>query len=426
MTLTILFVTMAFTMAIGVPIAWAMGLAGTLALMNMGMPLTILPQKMFGGMDSFPLLCLPFFILAGELMAAGGLTERLLNFSVNCVGRIRGGLALGNVVASMLFGGITGAATADATALGSVEIPMMVKNGYDKIFSAAITAASSCIGPIIPPSLVVIIYVMVVKGTSIAGLFAAGMLPGILVGLALMLTCYIISVRRHYPRQKNRPGIRAFLISVKDAFLAIMAPVIILGGIIGGVFTATEAAAVAVVYSFIIGFFVYREIKLADLPAMFVRAGVISAIVMVLIGTSTTFGIVLSFEQTAVKLGHLVEPLGYFGFILVVNIVFLIAGMFLDMYPAILILAPVFAPVAANLGIHPFQFGMIVIINLVIGLITPPMGQILFVISSLADVKFEALCREIMIFVMVEIAVLLLVSYVPFLTLWVPGLMGYH
>ena len=426
MTLTILFVTMGFTMAIGVPIAWAMGLAGSLALMNMGMPLTILPQKMFGGMDSFPLLCLPFFILAGELMAAGGLTERLLNFSVNCVGRIRGGLALGNVVASMLFGGITGAATADATALGSVEIPMMVKNGYDKIFASAITAASSCIGPIIPPSLVVIIYVMVVKGTSIAGLFAAGMMPGILVGLALMLTCYIIAVRRHYPRQKHSPNIREFLISVKDAFLAIMAPVIILGGIIGGVFTATEAAAVAVVYSFIIGFFVYREIKLADLPDMFIRAGVISAIVMVLIGTSTTFGIVLSFEQTAVKLGHLVEPLGYYGFILVVNIVFLIAGMFLDMYPAILILAPVFAPVAANLGIHPFQFGMIVIINLVIGLITPPMGQILFVVSSLADVKFEALCREIIIFVMVEIAVLLLVSYVPFLTLWVPGLMGYH
>ena len=426
MTLTILFITMAFTMAIGVPIAWAMGLAGSLALLNMGMPLTILPQKMFGGMDSFPLLCLPFFILAGELMAAGGLTERLLNFSVNCVGRIRGGLALGNVVASMLFGGITGAATADATALGSVEIPMMVKNGYDKIFSSAITAASSCIGPIIPPSLVVIIYVMVVKGTSIAGLFAAGMLPGILVGLALMLTCYIISVRRHYPRQKQTPDIREFIISVKDAFLAIMAPVIILGGIIGGIFTATEAASVAVVYSFIIGFFVYREIKLADLPEMFIRAGVISAIVMVLIGTSTTFGIVLSFEQTAVKLGNLVAPLGYFGFILVVNIVFLIAGMFLDMYPAILILAPVFAPVAANLGIHPFQFGMIVIINLVIGLITPPMGQILFVISSLADVKFEALCREIMIFVMVEIAVLLLVSYVPFFTLWIPALMGYH
>ncbi len=426
MTLTILFGTMAVGMIIGMPIAWAMGLAGTLALMNMGMPLTILPQKMFGGMDSFPLLCLPFFILAGELMAAGGLTERLLRFSVNCVGHIRGGLALGNVVASMLFGGITGAATADATALGSVEIPMMVKNGYDKMFSAAVTAASSCIGPIIPPSLVVIIYVMVVRGTSIAGLFAAGMLPGILVGLALMFTCYIISLRRRYPKSDAGLGMRAFWLSVKDALLAIMAPVIILGGILGGVFTATEAAAVAVIYSFIIGFFVYREIKLADLPEMFVRAGVISAVVMVLIGTSTTFGIVISFEQTALKLGNLVEPLGTVGFILVVNAVFLIAGMFLDMYPAILILAPVFAPVATNLGIHPYQFGMIVIINLVIGLITPPMGQILFVVSALADVKFEALCREIMVFVFVEIGVLLLVSYVPFFTLWVPSLLGYH
>lgn len=426
MTLTILFGTMAVAMAIGVPIAWAMGLAGLLALMNMGMPLTILPQKMVGGMNSFPLLCLPFFILAGELMASGGLTERLLRFSVNCVGRIRGGLALGNVVASMLFGGITGAATADATALGSVEIPMMVKNGYDKMFSAAVTAASSCIGPIIPPSLVVIIYVMVVKGTSIAGLFAAGMLPGILVGLALMLTCYILAVRRGYPKREDRMELSEFLVSAKDAFLAIMAPVIILGGIIGGVFTATEAAAVAVIYSFVIGFFVYREIRLADLPAMFVRAGVISAVVMVLIGTSTTFGIVISFEQAAVRLGSLVEPLGVFGFILVVNVVFLFTGMFLDMYPAILILAPVFAPVADSLGIHPFQFGMIVIINLVIGLITPPMGQILFVVSALADVKFELLCREIIVFVLVEVAVLLLVSYVPFITVWVPALLGYH
>ena len=426
MTLTILFGAMAVGMIIGMPIAWAMGLAGTLALMNMGMPLTILPQKMFGGMDSFPLLCLPFFILAGELMAAGGLTERLLRFSVNCVGHIRGGLALGNVVASMLFGGITGAATADATALGSVEIPMMVKNGYDKMFSAAVTAASSCIGPIIPPSLVVIIYVMVVRGTSIAGLFAAGMLPGILVGMALMFTCYFISLHRRYPKRETGLGMRAFWLSVKDALLAIMAPVIILGGILGGVFTATEAAAVAVIYSFIIGFFVYREIKLADLPEMFVRAGVISAVVMVLIGTSTTFGIVISFEQTALKLGNLVEPLGTVGFILVVNAVFLIAGMFLDMYPAILILTPVFAPVATSLGIHPYQFGMIVIINLVIGLITPPMGQILFVVSALAEVKFEALCREIMVFVFVEIGVLLLVSYVPFFTLWVPSLLGYH
>lgn len=416
---------MVFAMVIGVPIAWAMGFSGVLALLNIGMPLTILPQKMFGGMDNFSLLCLPFFILAGELMCAGGLTERLMTFAVKCVGRIRGGLALGNVVASMLFGGITGAATADATALGSVEIPMMEKNGYDRLFSAAITAASSCIGPIIPPSLVVIIYVMVVKGTSIAGLFAAGMLPGILVGLALMLASYIISIIRKYPRSKEKFRLRSFVASVKDAFLAIMTPIIVLGGIIGGVFTATEAAAVAVVYSFLIGYFVFKEIKLKDLPDMFVRAGVISAVVMVLIGTSTTFGVVLSFEQTAAKLGHLIEPLGYFGFIMAVNIVFLVAGMFLDMYPAILILAPVFSPVATQLGIHPLQFGTIVIINLVIGLITPPMGQILFVVSSLAEIKYEALCREIMIFVGVEIAVLLLVSYVPFFTLWIPSLLGY-
>lgn len=425
MTLGILFGTMFLAMAIGVPVAWAIGLAGLFALLNLDMPLILIPQKMFSGMDNFPLLCLPFFILAGELMAAGGLTNRLLNFSVNLVGKVRGGLSLANVLASMLFGGITGAATADATALGSVEIPMMVKNGYDKKFSAAITAASSCIGPIIPPSLVVIIYVMIVKGTAIGGLFAAGTLPGILVGLALMLTCYIISVKRNYPKRENSISLQEFMVSFKDAFLALLSPIIILGGIIGGFFTATEAAALAVVYAFVIGFFVYKEIKLKDLPDMFVRAGVITAIVMVIIGTSTTMGIVITFEQTATKLGSLIEPLGYIGFLLTVNIVFLIVGMFLDLLPAILIFVPIFEPVATSLGIHPLHFGMIVIINLVIGLITPPMGQILFVVSPIADVRFEELCREIMIFVGVEVFVLLIVSYTPFFTLYIPGLLGY-
>lgn len=425
MTLAILFGVLFTGMAIGIPIAWAIGLSGLLALVNMDMPLMLIPQKMYAGMDSFPLLCLPFFILAGELMAAGGLTDRLLNFSVNLVGFVRGGLAIANVLASMLFGGITGAATADASALGSVEIPMMVKNGYDKTFAAAITAASSCIGPIIPPSLVVVIYVMIVKGVSIGGLFAAGMLPGILVGVALMLTCYALSVHRNYPKRETRLTPGEFLQSFWDALLALVSPLLILGGIIGGIFTATEAASIAVIYAFIIGFFVYREIRLADLSGMFVRTGAITAIVMVIIGTSTTMGIVLSFEQTAAKLGVLIAPLGLIGFIITVNLVFFIAGMFLDMLPAILIFVPIFEPVATGLGMHPLHFGMIVIINLVIGLITPPMGQILFVVSPLADVRFEALCREILVFVAMETAVLLIVSYIPFFTLFIPKLMGY-
>ncbi|UCF92242.1 MAG: TRAP transporter large permease [Desulfobacterales bacterium] len=425
MILTVLIGALLIAMVLGVPIAWCLGISGLAAIMLMDIPLTIVPQKIFSGMDIFPMLCLPFFILAGEIMAHGGLSKRLLNFAVIGIGSVRGGLALANVIASMLFGGITGAATADASALGSVEIPMMVKNGYDARFSAAITAASACIGPIIPPSLPVVIYALAVSGVSIGGLFAAGMLPGILVGVALMITSYIISVRRSYPKREYQVHFREVLTATKDAVLAIITPVIIIGGIIGGIFTPTEAASVAVVYSFIISFFVYRELKLADLPAMFLRSGVISAVVMIIIATANVFGVVVAFEQLAQKLEGLVRPLGYYGFILTINIIFLIVGMFMDQNPAILILAPVFAPIAANLGIEPIHFGIIVIMNLVIGLITPPLGQVLFVVSPIADVSFEEVAKEVFVFILVEIGVLLLVSYVPFISTFMPKMFGY-
>lgn len=425
MVLTALVVILVLMMAIGAPIAFSLGISGLGAILLMDMPLVIVPQKMFTGMNVFPLLCLPFFILAGEIMAHGGLTKRLLNFAVICLGKIRGGLSLANVMASMLFGGITGAAAADASALGSIEIPMMKENGYDAPFSASITAASSCIGPIIPPSLPVVIYAMAVSGVSIGGLFAAGMIPGIIVGLALMATCYIISLRRHYPKREYKVTFKEFLLSVKDAFLAIMTPVIILGPILFGICTPTEAASIAVVYSFIITFFVYRELKLSDLPPMFVRTGGITAIVMIIIGCSNIFGLVIAYEQVALKLEELVRPLGYYGFIITINIIFLIIGTFMDQNPAILILAPVFAPIAVHLGIHPIHFGMIVIINLIIGLITPPLGQNLFIVAPIAGVTFEELIKEIFVFLMVEIGVLLLVSYVPIISLWIPTLLGY-
>jgi C4-dicarboxylate transporter DctM subunit len=370
-------------------------------------------------------MCVPFFILAGEIMAYGGFTKRLLRFATIIVGFIRGGLALANVVASMLFGGITGAAVADASALGSVEIPMMEKSGYDASFSAAITAASACIGPIIPPSIPVVIYAMAVSGTSVGGLFAAGMIPGILVGLALMVASYIISVKRKYPKREEKVSLKDILIATRDAFLAIMTPVIILGGIIGGVFTPTEAAAIAVVYTFIISYFVFRELKLRDLPKMFLASGVGSALVMIIIGTSTVFGMVVAFEQAAMKLEVLLRPLGYFGFLLAINIIFLFVGTFMDNNPAILILAPVFAPVAANLGIDPIHFGIIVVMNLVIGLITPPLGLVLFVVGPIAKVTFEQVTKEIFPFLLVEIAVLLMVTYIPPISLWIPRLLGY-
>jgi C4-dicarboxylate transporter DctM subunit len=412
-------------MAIGTPIAWALGISALGAVLLMGLPLNTVPQKIFSGMDIFPLMCIPFFVLAGELMAKGGLTRRLLDFAVIIVGHIRGGLSLANVVASMLFGGITGSAIADSSALGSVEIPMMVKNGYDPEYSAAVTAASACIGPIVPPSIPVVIYSMAVGGVSIGALFAAGFLPGMLVGLALMALCYVLSRIRNYPVRTHKVGLRGVLIGFKDALLAIMTPVIILGGIIGGIFSPTEAAAVAVIYSFVIAFFVYREVKLSDLPQMFLRSGVVTAIVMIIIGTSNVFGMIIAFEQLALKLEIILKPMGYFSFILTINIIFLIIGTFLDQNPAILILAPIFAPIAVHLGVDPIHFGIIVIMNLVIGLITPPLGEVLFIVGPIAGVSLERVAREILPFLIVEIAVLLLVSYIPIISLWIPSIFGY-
>jgi len=358
-------------------------------------------------------------------MATGGLTRRLLNFALMLVGFIRGGLALASVVASMIFGGITGSAIADASGLGAVEIPMMVKSGYSKEFAAAIVGASACLGPIIPPSIPVIIYCMAVRSVSIGGLFAAGITPGVLIGLALMATACIISRKRQYPKREHGISKREFVISLKDTSLAILMPLIILGGILSGIFTPTEAAAVSAVYAFVVTYFVYRELKLSDLPGMFLRTGVTSAAVMIIIGTSNIFGMVLAFEQVAMKLETLLRPMGYYPFILAVNIVFLICGCLMDFGPAILILAPVFAPIAEHLGIHPIHFGMVVIVNLVIGLITPPVGQVLFVVGPLAGVSFENLVKEIIPFMLIELFVLLLISYIPILTLFVPNLLGY-
>ena len=424
MILAILLIGLFFAMAIGVPVAWALGISGLGAILFMDVPLNVVPQKIYTGIDIFVLMCVPFFIFAGEIMRVG-ITKRLLDFAVLVVGGIRGGLSLANVIASMVFGGITGSAIADSSALGSVEIPMMTKNGYDAPFSAAITGASACIGPIIPPSIPVVIYSMAVGGVSIGALFAAGMIPGILVGVALMIACYVISRIKNYPKRDQKVTAREFLKGLKDATLAIMTPVIILGGIIGGIFSPTEAAAVAVIYSFIISYFVFRELKLSDLPQMFVRTAVTSSIVLIIIATSNIFGLVIAFEQLALKLAVILEPMGYVGFLLTVNIMFLIIGTFLDNNPAILILAPIFAPIAVAVGVHPIHFGIIVIMNLMIGLITPPLGEVLFIVAPLAKVSFEDVAKAVTPFTLVEIGVLLLVTYVPVVSLWIPRLLGY-
>jgi tripartite ATP-independent transporter DctM subunit len=425
MLMTLTFVGLLTAMAIGVPIAWTLGIVGLVSLIFMGVPLHTVPQKLFTGMDCFPLMCIPFFILAGEIMAIGGLSTRLLNFALLFVGSLRGGLAMASVIASMIFGGITGSGIADASALGAVGIPMMKKAGYDKTFAAAVVGAAGCIGPIIPPSIPVVVYAMAVGGVSIGGMFAGGLLPGVLIGIFLMILCYVLSRKRNYPRREQNIRAIDFLTGIRDSFLAVMTPIIVLGGILSGIFTPTEAAAVSVVYSFVICYFVYGELKLSALPGMLLRTGVTSAVVMIIIGTSNILGLVIAYEQMSLKLEAILRPMGYYGFIMTVNVIFLIWGCLMDMNPAILILAPIFAPIAIHLGFHPIHFGLIVCINLIIGLITPPLGEILFIVGPIAGISLEELSKEILPFILVEVTALLVITYFPFFTLYVPQLLGY-
>ncbi|UCF92997.1 MAG: TRAP transporter large permease [Desulfobacterales bacterium] len=423
-SIVLLLVTL-ITLVIGMPIVFSIGIAAVCGLLVIGeIPLQFVPQRIYAGMDSFPLLCIPFFILAGELMSHGKITERLLEFAIIVIGRIRGGLALANVLASMFFGGMTGSAIADASALGSVEIPMMVKSGYDKEFSAAVTCASAMVGPLIPPSILVVIYALS-GGVSIGGLFLAGIIPGVLVGLALMVASYIISVKRKYPIREEKVGLKDFIISFRRVILPLFLPIIIVGGIISGIFTPTEASAVAVGYAFVVTVIITRKIKIADLPDMLIHSGVITAIVMIIVGTATVFGAVISLEQLGDKLGALLRFAGPLSFLAITNVFLLILGTFVDNVPMILIFAPTLAPIAVSLGIHPLHYGMLFVINCTLAMITPPLGNVLFVACPIAGISMESLSREIFVLFLIEVGVLFLITYIPFTTLWIPELFGF-
>jgi C4-dicarboxylate transporter DctM subunit len=425
MTIAILTTVLIVTIALGMPIAFCLGFAAVVAFFFMDpILMNVIAQKMFTGLDSFPLMAIPFFIFAGELMGRGGITKRLLLFADMVVGRVCGGLGLANVLASMIFGGITGSAIADVSALGSVEIPMMVEAGYDPDFSAGITCASACIGPIIPPSIPMVIYATAV-GASIGGLFLAGYLPGILIGFTLMITAYFISIKRKYPVRKRKISFKGYIIGFKDAISALIMPLIIMGGILGGIFTPTEAASVAVAYTFILTVFIYKEVKLSDLPDILKNTAVTTAVVLILVSTSNVFAWIIMMEQVAVKLGGLFGSMDKYVFLLFVNLILLFVGTFMDNCPAILILAPILTPIALSLGIHPLHFGIIFVVNMVIGLITPPLGQVLFVAVPIAKISFERVTKGTFPFLIVEIITLLIITYVPFLTLYLPKLLGY-
>lgn len=417
----------AFTVCffMGIPLALVMGITGIVVLIAMGVPLQLVAQRMFTGIDSFPLMAVPFFILAGDLMNRGGTTIRIIGFANSLVGHIRGGLAHACVVANMIFAGISGSSVADASAIGSIMIPSMEKSGYDLDFSAALNSAAATIGPIIPPSIIMVIYGVSVN-VSVGGLFAAGFVPGILMGLALMIVVSRVSKKKNYPMSEGFSG-RRVASEFKSSLWALMAPIIILGGILGGVFTPTEAAAVAVIYSFFVGKFVFREIAWKDVPHILFQSGITTGAILLIISLANVFAWVIAANQIPVKLSSLFlsATTNPYVFLLIVNILLLIVGMFMETGAAIILLAPILAPIAAKLGIHPLHFGFMMVLNLAIGMATPPVGVCLFVSCGITGLSLEKVSAAVMRFVLAQIAILILVTYAAPISLFLPRMLGF-
>lgn len=421
----ILFLPLFLTfLLIGLPVFFGMLAAPGILLMLNGQErdLTLLYRNLYNGMDSFPLMAIPFFMLAGELMNRGGITLRLVEFAQALMGHFRGGLAHVNILSSMLFAGLSGSAVADTSALGSMLIPAMEKQGYTRRFAAAITAASSVIGPIIPPSGIMIIYAYVM-GESVAALFLAGIVPGILVGVGLMIAVKVMADRYDFPIAAPRQSWGQRGQASLKAFFPLMTPVIILGGILGGVFTPTEAAAVAAVYALVISLFVLRTMKIAELPDVLGRAALTSAVVLLLVGAAMSFKTVISLSQTPQMMADWILTLTADPLILLlmINLFLFVVGMFLDAGPAIIILGPVFT----GMGVDSVHFAIIMCVNLTVGLATPPMGLVLFVASAVSGEKVMTIARAILPFLLVEVLVIFLITYVPAISMTIPRLTGF-
>jgi TRAP-type transport system large permease protein len=415
-------------LALGMPIAFVLGVTGMIAILKLGTPglLELIPIKVYNGIDIFPLMAMPLFILAGDIMNRTGITGQLVNLALRLVGHMRGGLAHANIVAEIFFSGITGSAVADAAALGTLLVPAMEKQGFPKNFSAALVAAAATLGPIIPPSTVMVIYGSIM-GVSIAGLFAAGLIPGILMAGALMLCVNRMAVKGNYPKGERRASILEIIRSFKQAILALLMPAIILGGILAGIFTPTEAAAVSVFCALIIGFLIYRNLKLKDLWNALTEMTLVTAVVFIILSTAAIFSWLLASEQIPQKVANLILTLttNKVLVLLIINFILLIVGCFMDQTAALIILAPVLAPLAYKVGVHPLHFGMIMILNLVIGLITPPLGACLFTVCSIGRMPLEAVIKPILPLTLALIAVLMLITYIPAITLTIPKLFGF-
>ncbi len=423
----ILVSTFVVLLAIGVPIAYSIGISGIVTLAVSVLPLpafTTLAQRLGTGLDSFALLAIPFFVLAGQLMNSGGIAMRLIEFAKVLVGRFPGGLAFVNIMANMLFGAISGSAAAAASAIGSFMTPKMVDEGYDKGYSAAVNITSATTGLSIPPSNILIVYSLASGGASIAALFLAGYIPGILTGLVLMAVAGFIAYRKKYPvgdKVTFGEGIRKFF----DALPSLLLLIIVIGGIIAGIFTATEASAVAVLYTLVLSM-LYKEVKVKDIPGILLRTVVTTSIVLLLVGTSMGLSWVMSFENIpqSVSSGLLGLSSNKFVILIIINMILLFVGIFMDMTPAVLIFTPIFLPIVTNLGLDPVHFGIIMVLNLSVGLCTPPVGSVLFIGCSVANIGIEKVIRPLLPMFIAMIIVLMLVTYIPALSLWLPNIFG--
>ena len=427
--ISILVISFIIMMGLGLPIAYCIGLSSLFTLfvtMDSIPAFTTLAQRMATGIDSFALLAIPFFVLAGQLMNKGGIASRLIDLARAMVGRLPGGLAFINILACMLFGAISGSAVAAASAIGGFMVPRMEKEGYDRAFGAAVNLTSSSTGLIIPPSNILIVYSLASGGVSIAALFLAGYIPGLLIGLALMIVAFVVAVRKGY-KSGDKTGLKDLVVTFVRALPSLLLLIIVIGGIVAGIFTATEASAIAVLYTLILSMVVYKEAKWKDLPGILLDTTATTSIVLLLVATSMGMSWVLSYENipqgvSDVLLNVSNNPVVV---LLLINVLLLLVGTFMDMTPAVLIFTPIFLPVVTQMGMNPVHFGIVMVMNLCIGLCTPPVGSLLFVGCSVAGLSIQKVLRPLLPMFVAMLVVLIIVTYVPELSLWLPGVFGY-
>ncbi len=415
-------------MVLGFPIALSMGGSGFLALLINGkLSLLTVPQRFFNGINSFPLMAVPFFILAADLMSASGITLSLLRFTNNLVGHIRGGLGHVNILTLMLFAGISGSALADAAGPGALIMRMMKRAGYDEYYAAALTASTAIMGPIIPPSIIMVVYAITDSKVTIAGLFLAGFVPGILIALALAVLNHIVAVRRNYLFRSPLVTWKERLVSMWRALPALFMPVIIIGGILGGIFTATEASAVAVFYALFVGFFITKKLTLQNLPRIVVQSALVTSAALLIVSMASLFANILTVVQVPQTVAASITSISRDPTVVmtIVTLFVLLCGMFIDTLPAVIILVPVLAPLAYQVGINPLHFAMAFVLNITIGMVTPPVGAVLFILTAVGQMSFEKLAKAILPMVFALLVVLALVVYVPAISLTLPMWFGF-